>query len=429
MPSATRVDNPYVGAVPFVNPDWSNKVATLASTKTGPLRTALQSVAGQPSFLWLDRIASINGSATSLGLAAYLDAALARQQTLGQQVVAQIVIYNLPNRDCAALASNGELSIAANGMMRYRSEYIDPLVAILQQGKYSSLRIAAVIEVDSIPNLITNLSIAKCTQAAGTGGYVEGISYALNRLSALPNVYSYLDAAHSGWLGWDNNRTGFTQRVTTLINGTTAGWRSIAGLVTNVSNYTPLEEPLLSSTQMANGQPLRSSNFYQWNPYFGELAFAQELRSVLVSLGAPARIGVIIDTARNGWGGSARPSASTGTSVEEVVTSGRIDRRLHRGNWCNQPGGVGERPRANPAPGIHAYVWVKPPGESDGTSQPTSGPNAEGKQHDPMCSPTYRGSSQANGGNLTGAIPNAPHAGEWFPAHLELLVGNAHPAL
>jgi cellulose 1,4-beta-cellobiosidase len=46
-----------------------------------------------------------------------------------------------------------------------------------------------------------------------------------------------------------------------------------------------------------------------------------------------------------------------------------------------------------------------------------------------MCDPTYRGSDQANGGNLTGALADAPIAGRWFPEHFEILVRNAYPAL
>jgi cellulose 1,4-beta-cellobiosidase len=46
-----------------------------------------------------------------------------------------------------------------------------------------------------------------------------------------------------------------------------------------------------------------------------------------------------------------------------------------------------------------------------------------------MCDPTYHGSQQANGGNLTEAIPNAPLAGHWFEAAFEILVQNAYPAI
>jgi cellulose 1,4-beta-cellobiosidase len=77
----------------------------------------------------------------------------------------------------------------------------------------------------------------------------------------------------------------------------------------------------------------------------------------------------LVDTSRNGWGGTNRPIArSTSSVLDTFVDQSRIDRRAHRGNWCNQPGGVGERPQVAPLAGIDAYVWVKPPGESDGAA-------------------------------------------------------------
>jgi cellulase/cellobiase CelA1 len=45
-----------------------------------------------------------------------------------------------------------------------------------------------------------------------------------------------------------------------------------------------------------------------------------------------------------------------------------------------------------PEAGIDAYVWVKPPGESDGSSSLI--PNNEGKGFDRMCDPTYTGNAR-----------------------------------
>lgn len=47
--------------------------------------------------------------------------ALIDQVPCGQ--IAQLVIYDLPGRDCAAKASNGELPVGS--ISRYKSEYID----------------------------------------------------------------------------------------------------------------------------------------------------------------------------------------------------------------------------------------------------------------------------------------------------------------
>ena len=124
---------------------------------------------------------------------------------------------------------------------------------------------------------------------------------------------------------------------------------------------------------------------------------------------------MLIDTSRNGWGGTARPTGAEHVDRRRHLRQrqSRIDRRIHAGNWCNQTGaGLGERPKAAPAAGIDAYVWVKPPGESDGSS--TAIPNNEGKGFDRMCDPTYTGNAR-NGNNMTGALPNAPISGPGSP--------------
>jgi len=145
----------------------------------------------------------------------------------------------------------------------------------------------------------------------------------------------------------------------------------------------------------------------------------------------PSDIGMIVDTSRNGWGGPNRPTAtSTSTTLSTYVMESRIDMRTHKGNWCNQSGaGIGVRPVANPVAGIEAYVWVKPPGESDGSSSliPIGPDNPGGKGFDRMCDPTYTGNS-LNGNTLTNALPNAPVSGRWFQSQFVELVSNAYPA-
>ena len=94
--AAAKLDNPYVGATAYVNPDWSAKAAA---------EPGGSAVADEPTFVWLDRIAAIAGTADARGLKAHLDAAKAQGANL-----VQLVIYDLPGRDCAALASNGELA-------------------------------------------------------------------------------------------------------------------------------------------------------------------------------------------------------------------------------------------------------------------------------------------------------------------------------
>ena len=413
-----------MGAKGYVNPEWSAK----AAAEPGGSKISNISAA-----VWLDSIASItaaSGSTYGTSLQQHLENALSQNANLFE-----VVIYDLPGRDCAALASNGELGPTEIG--RYETEYIDPIVSILSNPRYAGIRIVAIIEPDSLPNLITNVSGNTATSACATmqqnGNYVTGVQYALNKLHAISNVYNYVDAAHSGWLGWDSNFQPAVNLFKTVVQGTTAGFASVDGFITNTANYTPTKEPFLTNpTLQVGGQPVNSVKFYSYNPYLDELSYAQAFYTKAVAAGFNSNIGMLIDTGRNGWGGSARPtSVSTSTTVTTYVDQSKIDKRPARGDWCNQSGaGIGERPTTNPATHIDAYVWVKPPGESDGSSSliPTGPNNPGGKGFDQMCDPTYGGNPR-NDNSPTGALPNSPVSGAWFSAQFQQLVANAYPAL
>ncbi|MEN1988257.1 glycoside hydrolase family 6 protein [Paenibacillus hubeiensis] len=424
-----HVDNPFVGATAYVNQDYSALVDTsIAQTSDTALKAKMETVKSYPTAVWVDRIAAIYGGADNAGrksVEQHLDAVLAQKQP-GVPITATFVIYNLPGRDCHALASNGELPLTQAALQTYKTEYIDVLADIFADPKYQDIRIVAVIEPDSLPNLVTNLSTPACAQASSTGIYEEGVQYAINKLHAIPNVYNYLDIGHSGWLGWDNNRTGAIALYTDVVQGTTSGLNSVDGFITNTANTTPLHEPNLPNPDLnIGGQPIRSSDFYEWNPYFDETDFTAALYNGFVQAGWPSSIGFLIDTSRNGWGGPNRPSTASGSNINTYVDSGRVDRRDHRGNWCNNSGaGIGQPPQAAPgAAHLDAYVWVKPPGESDGSSSAI--PNNEGKGFDRMCDPTF----VTRDGVLTGALPNAPISGHWFHDQFVMLVQNAFPVI
>ncbi|GAA2573272.1 cellulose 1,4-beta-cellobiosidase [Streptomyces roseoviolaceus] len=417
---ANRVNNPYDGAKVYVNPEWSAK----AAAEPGGSR-----IANQPTGVWLDRIAAVNGAGGKMGLRAHLDEAL-RQKGSGELVV-QLVIYNLPGRDCAALASNGELK--ADEIDRYRTEYIDPIKAILADSKYSSLRIVTTVEIDSLPNLVTNTgsrptATPQCDVMKANGNYIKGVGYALNKLGDVPNVYNYVDAGHHGWIGWDDNFAPSATLFKEAASAEGATVNDVHGFITNTANYSALKEDHFSINDNVAGKSVRESNWVDWNRYVDELSFAQAFRNQLVSAGFPSGIGMLIDTSRNGWGGTARPTGpGAQTTVDTYVDGGRYDRRINPGNWCNQSGaGLGERPQAGPAAGIDAYVWMKPPGESDGASKEI--PNPEGKGFDRMCDPTYEGNPR-NGNNSSGALADAPLSGHWFSAQFRQLMQNAYPPL
>ncbi|MGA2351192.1 MAG: glycoside hydrolase family 6 protein, partial [Terracidiphilus sp.] len=455
----THVANPYVGATVYASPDYAAEVATAVATETAgsPLANQMTVVGKTPTFVWLDRIAAIAGGSVNsgrLGLQGHINAAVA--QANGAEIVVQLVIYDLPDRDCAALASNGELSIAGGdipkgyttaltgtGLEEYENDYITPIYNILKAAP-SNVRFVLVIEDDSLPNIVTNtgysFSLPNCIAANGgesyptystTGVYVEGIQYALNQFHSLPNAYNYLDIGHHGWLGWTAGADLAFPFYATVAKGTTAGFASLDGIITNTANYGPTKEPYLTATEEIGGEPVDSATFYSYDPEIDELDYAQEFYTGLTGAGFPSTLGFLIDTSRNGWGGPQRPTGpSTSTVLNTFVDASKIDERDDMGQWCNQANqGIGSLPTVNPGgfANLQAYVWVKPPGESDGNYPGSVYNGVTSTVGDPNCNPTNT-NALANG-MVINSIPNSPSAGTfWLTEFLED-VQNAYPAL
>lgn len=403
-----RVPNPYVGVNFYVSQDYAEKIEESKAKADAKWHAAMDKVAQQHTAVWLDRIGAIAGSAEVKGLKAHLDAALAQlAKDPSKPMLITFVVYDLPNRDCSALASNGELRLEADGMRRYKEEYIDEIARVITADEaYKSLRIVTVIEPDSLPNMVTNLEAFPDCRTAQPA-YEEGLAYAVQKLSTIDNVYIYMDMAHSGWLGWDHgdNAAKAYKKVLEMAGGES----KITGFATNVSNYSTLRESFNPFNDV-NANMSVIVGFYEWNRMIDERTYVEGMRARFPNHS------FIIDTGRSGW------ASKSGAPM---------DTRTHRGNWCNVRGaGIGERPTVAPAPGIDAYVWIKPPGESDGTSDSSANsPNEEGKRYDAMCGqePTLR---KISGDTVpTDALPGAPHAGRWFHEQFMMLVENAHPPL
>ncbi|GGR12037.1 glycoside hydrolase family 6 protein [Streptomyces aurantiogriseus] len=124
--------------------------------------------------------------------------------------------------------------------------------------------------------------------------------------AANPRTRIYYDAGHSGWHA--------PARQAALLKQAGAASAASAGIFSNVSNF-------------------------RWTA--DEIAYD---RQVLDALGGPADLGAVIDTSRNGNG----PPAD--------------------GQWCDPDGRrIGRAPTLDTGEArIHAYLWVKLPGESDG---------------------------------------------------------------
>jgi cellulose 1,4-beta-cellobiosidase len=362
-PAAPEGVNPFEGARFYVNPDYTHAIEGVAAHAPADHAAGLRKLATLPTAIWLSSIADAQG------LGAMLDDAQKQQAAGGPPVIPVFVIYDLPGRDCNAEASAGELTVSETGEARYQKEYIDPIAAQLRA--HSAVRAALIVEPDSLANLVTNIENPKCAQVEGI--YKRGIAYAVAQLS-MPNTFIYLDAAHGGWLGWPKN----LKKAVPLFKEVLAmagGPGRIRGFATNVSNY----DPVKIETKIA-----RDPN----SAGIDEMAYIQDLSNALNAAGVTGK-GFVIDTARNG--------------VPNVRTA--------PGNWCNVKGaGLGERPRAAPAPLIDAYVFVKPPGESDGVADPKA------PRFDTNCA-------------SDDAAPGAPQAGKLFESYLIDLVKNARPPL
>lgn len=345
--------NPFEGATFYVSPKWRQEIETAAAT--APEKAALvRSLSSVPVALWVNSIDAAKNSVPR-----WLDEARGK--------LAVLVLYDLPNRDCAAQASAGELGPGDEG--RYRTEVVDPLAAQLRA--HSEQRVAIVIEPDSLANLVTNAKVEKC--AASDAIYRGSIAYAISTLS-LPNVSLYLDAGHSGWLGWDAHRAKVAAVFKDVLDRA-GGPQKIRGFATNVSGYGVLRGD--------DGRRLEPSN-----PCPDELTYVDKLSGDLAKVGITGK-GFLIDTSRNGRAGI----------------------RAKSGNWCNVKGaGLGERPKASPAPNVDAYYWIKVPGESDGTS------DRNAPDFDATCA-------------SEDATPEAPGAGQFFPAYFLGLVDRANPPL
>jgi cellulose 1,4-beta-cellobiosidase len=364
LPAPVRtVENPFDGAQLYVNREYTAEVEH-AATSSPAEAARIRKVGTFPTAIWLNSIETAGTAGR------YLDEAAAQQaKAPNQPVLVVFVLYNLPNRDCAANSSAGELSVEHDGEKRYQTEFVDRVAA--QFKSHPSVRIAAIVEPDSLANVATNLDRPKCK--ASQTAYKHSIAYAIRQLTS-PNVWLYLDAAHAGWLGWDGNRSKIS-RIFGEVFAEAGGEGSVRGFATNVSNYNSLDGQ--------EGKKLEPSD-----PCPDELTYVSKLAKSLGARGIHAN-SFVIDTSRNG----------------------QVGTRTKWGSWCNVHGaGLGERPRASPAPGVDAYYWVKPPGESDGTSDPGA------PRYDAACS----GPDSA---------PNAPQAGVFFPSYFSELVAKANPPL
>jgi endoglucanase len=160
-----------------------------------------------------------------------------------------------------------------------------------------------------------------------------------------------------------------------------------------------------------------------------DLSSAERWYASQLGAGAPVAAGVavhahfVIDTGRNGHGplDTAVYAAGPFNQPPEVIGG------LAGGSYCNPPrAGLGLRPTADTRlPLVDAYLWIKVPGESDGSCDIAGGPRAwDYSSYNPW---GITGDAQKHFDPLWGMVD--PAAGEWFPEQALQLARNAEPPL
>lgn len=379
--------NPFMGHPLYVTVRYQSQVQeVLRTAKSASDRKLLSSVASVPTAFWVDKMSVSNPSnRTDTGT---LVGALTDASSKFPSPMVTIVVYNVPNRDCGAAASAGELCCLkrANGtcdmtfnrdcnggVAEYKHSYVDVIANTVREF-CGQVPMSFVIEPDSIPNLITGLENPNCGSVSTGISYRTGITYAIKTLKrACPSSAIYLDAAHGLWLGWESNAEAYVQEIKAM-----NVWRLLRGFAVNVSNYNPLGKKCPSlgiciPPEDGDGEEDEEDDddddddtckaidihrccspdrccYADSNPGFTEANYIQELSEKFRAAIPGFQPRFVIDTARNG--------AKLGPSQ-------------CRGTWCNyRDAGIGHRPTVKTGNSlIDAFLWIKPPTESDGCTE------------------------------------------------------------
>lgn len=199
------------------------------------------------------------------------------------------------------------------------STYVNWVAAIadgLKIADQPDFRAIVILEPDALAQLVASKD---CLSSEQRQSRIEAIKSAIGLLVRNPQVMLYIDAGHPGWIN-------DLQALIDVLRQVDAD--RTQGLAVNVSNF----------------QDTPSSINYG-------LQLGDEL----------GNLHVIIDTSRNGNG----PYATK----DEVSDP----------SWCNPPSRrIGHLPTVmTQVHRVDAYIWVKPPGESDGTCHAGDPPAGE----------------------------------------------------
>jgi endoglucanase len=362
-----------------------------------------------------------------------------------------LVAYNVPFRDCAQYSGGGALDTAA-----YEA-WIDGFATGI-----GNTQAVVILEPDGLGLIPYNTTIfgaqewckPTVTDATGVTSPAPGasadaryaqIQYAVASLkSRAPNALVYLDGTHSAWLG-------VSEAAYRLYKaGFKDGVQQVQGFFLNVSNYQPTDQAIQFGTWvsdcLAAGTPGVGPSWMQdpttgvphfaWCPGqydpatgYKTVNYTPEFEAGITAGiqglmgGASAQTHFVLDTSRNGKGPL---NAAPYGAAPYNQPAGVLD-ALNTGNWCNPFGaGLGARPSANTGvPLLDAELWVKTPGQSDGSCDIAGGARAwDYSLYNPW---SLTGDAQNHFDPLWGEVD--PAAGAWFPDQALQLARNATPHL
>lgn len=365
-----------------------------------------------------------------------------------------LVAYNVPFRDCSQYSAGGATDTAAY------DAWIDAFAAGI--GNHNAV---VLLEPDSLGIIPFNTDINGTAEwckpdLSGTGltpaqanqARYDQLNHAVDALEAHRGVSVYLDGTHSAWLGVGDIANRLVK----------AGVQRAQGFFENVSNYqftanstqygTWISECIAYATAVNSGDFASCPNQY-WNggpdgtaiaallgPWTGvalsnygewsDSAGAADLNTSGINARFASMLGstvptthFVVDTSRNGQG----PNNMSAYAAAPYNQPAGVISALQGGNWCNPPGaGLGLHPTADTGtPLLDAYLWVKIPGESDGSCDIAGGARAwDYTAYNPW---GLTGDAQSHFDPLWGIVD--PAAGAWFAQQALQLAQNANPAL
>ena len=355
-----------------------------------------------------------------------ISAVTATMQRAGEQRAVPIfVLYNIPGRDCGSYSAGGAENTAA-----YEAWVSAVATAI------GDRKAVVLVEPDSLANLPSDCGYPATVNATQlTADRYTQINFAVTTLETQPQTLVYLDAGNSLWRAVGD----------IAIRLATAGVTHAQGFFSNVSNFrlsnyethfdTWVSECLAFAANPADGGWRLGHYSYCASQYYSPLGtvnstdiatwiFSDQWYTQNLGTATPTTH-FVVDTSRNGQG----PLDASVYAAPPYNQPAAIIQTLQNGSWCNPPDrGLGQRSTANTTvPLLDAYLWVKTPGQSDGTCDAAGGARA----WDYSLS-TVRGwptdpAAQALFDPLWGL--NDPAAGSWFPQQALELARHANPPL